>query len=122
MSTDDSMDAVFQALAHPVRRQMLDLIRSKPGAPVGEICEPFEMSRIGAMKHLNILETAGLIVSRPDGRSRLLFVNAVPIQMIYDRWISDWSSLWSHEITEIKYRAESNDARTTEQVTNNGCN
>lgn len=114
------MDDVFQALAHPVRRRMLDLVRSKPGSSVGEVCEPFEMSRIGAMKHLGILEAAGLIVSRPEGRSRLLFVNAVPIQMIYDRWISDWSSLWAHEITEIKYRAESKHIHTTEVATING--
>lgn len=113
------MDEVFQALAHPVRRQMLDLVRSNPGLPVGEVCEPFEMSRIGAMKHLNILEAAGLIVSRPEGRSRLLFVNAAPIQMIYDRWISDWSSLWAHEITAIKHRAESNDVRATEEASIN---
>ena len=114
------MDEVFQALAHPVRRRMLDLLRSNPGSPVGHVCERFEMSRIGAMKHLGILEAAGLITSRPEGRSRLLFVNAVPIQMIYDRWISDWSSLWAHEITEIKYRAESSNARTTEEASING--
>lgn len=114
------MDAVFQALSHPVRRQMLDLVRANPGSPVGEVCAPFEMSRIGAMKHIGILEAAGLIVSRTEGRSRLLFVNAVPIQMIYDRWISDWDSLWTQEITAIKYRAESNEARTTEQAISNG--
>jgi DNA-binding transcriptional ArsR family regulator len=104
------MDVVFQALAHPVRRQMLDLVRSSPGARVGQVCERFEMSRIGAMKHLNILEAAGLIISRQDGRNRLLYVNAVPIQMIYDRWISDWSSLWAHELATIKYRAEASAA------------
>lgn len=95
---------------------MLDLIRSTPGARVGEICGAFDMSRIGAMKHLSILESAGLVVSRTEGRTRLLHVNAVPIQMIYDRWISDWSSLWAHEITEIKYRAEANNRRTTEEA------
>ncbi len=115
MSNDEAMDAVFQALAHPVRRQMLDLLRASPGARVGEVCASFEMSRIGAMKHLNILEAAGLIVSRPEGRTRLLYVNAIPIQMIYDRWISEWSSLWAHEITAIKYRAESNDVPAVKQ-------
>ena len=110
------MDAVFQALAHPARRAMLDLLRAESGVAVGEICAQFEMSRIGAMKHLRVLEDAGLVVSRTEGRKRLLYVNAVPIQMIYDRWISDWSSLWAHEITSIKYRAESGGARTTEEA------
>lgn len=113
------MDAVFQALAHPVRRQMLDLVRGQPGVRVGEVCEPFDMSRIGAMKHLNILEAAGLIVSRVEGRTRLLFVNAIPIQMIYDRWISDWSSLWAHEITAIKYRAEAGATQRIQEATAN---
>ncbi len=78
------------------------------------------MSRIGAMKHLGVLEDAGLVVSRVEGRRRLLYVNAIPIQMIHDRWISDWSSLWAHEITSIKYRAESSEARTTGGATIHG--
>lgn len=114
------MDSVFQALANPARREMLDLLRANPGASVGVVCEQFDMSRIGAMKHLRVLEEAGLVLSRSEGRMRLLYVNAVPIQMIYDRWISDWSSLWAHEITEIKYRAESGGARTTGEATING--
>jgi len=118
MSTNDSMDAVFQALAHPARREMLDRLRGEPGASVGDLCEEFEMSRIGAMKHLRVLEEAGLVVSRTEGRKRLLYVNAVPIQMIYDRWISDWSSLWAQEITAIKYRSESGHARAPENAPN----
>lgn len=114
------MDAAFQALAHPARRRILDLVRAAPGSCVGEICAKFEMSRIGVMKHLRILETAGLIVSRVEGRKRLLYVNAIPIQTIYDRWISDWSSLWAHEITAIKYRAEADGARPTDEVAIDG--
>lgn len=114
------MDTVFQALSHPVRRQMLDLVRANPGSPVGAVCEPFAMSRIGAMKHVAVLEDAGLLLSHVEGRRRLLYVNAVPIQMIYDRWISDWSSLWAHEITTIKYRAESQQSRTTKEAPTNG--
>lgn len=113
------MDEVFLALAHPVRREMLDILRAKPGAAVGEVCEQFEMSRIGAMKHLRILEDAGLVASKTEGRKRLLYVNAVPIQMIYDRWISDWSSLWAQEITAIKYRAEAGAKETTREATKN---
>lgn len=100
------MDSVFTALAHPTRRHMLDALRANPGRCVGELCERFEMSRIGAMKHLGILEQANLVVSESAGRKRLLYVNAVPIQMIYDRWLSDWSSMWASEVTAIKHRAE----------------
>lgn len=119
-SMDDSMDAVFQALAHPVRRRMMDLVRAEPGSCVGDLCEPFDMSRIGAMKHLRVLEAAGLIVSRVDGRQRRLYVNAVPIQMIHDRWISDWSSLWAHELTALKHRVESGNAAEAEEATTHG--
>ena len=111
------MNDVFRAMSHPVRRKMLDLLRAHPGSPVGEVCGSFQMSRIGAMKHIAALEHAGLVISRIEGRKRLLYVNAVPIQMIYDRWISDWSSLWATEITAIKYRAESNDDRATTGAT-----
>ncbi len=111
------MDTVFQALAHPARREMLDRLRGEPGACVGDLCEQFEMSRIGAMKHLRVLEEAGLVVSQTEGRKRLLYVNAVPIQMIYDRWISEWSSMWAHEITALKYRVEGASAQSPAEVT-----
>ncbi len=100
------MDAVFQALAHPERRRMLDIIRSNPGCGVCELCEQFEMSRIGAMKHLRLLEEARLVLSQKEGRVRRLYVNAAPIQMIHDRWISEWSALWAPEVTQLKYRVE----------------
>jgi DNA-binding transcriptional ArsR family regulator len=116
MSTNGSMDAVFEALAHPARREMLDRLRGEPGTCVGDLCERFEMSRIGAMKHLRVLEEAGLVVSRTEGRKRLLYVNAVPIQMIYDRWISDWSALWAREITDLKYRAEAAGTQNTKKA------
>jgi len=103
----DSMDTVFQALANPARRRMLDIVRAAPGCSVGELCENFEMSRIGAMKHLRMLEDSGLVTSHKEGRVRRLRVNAVPIQMIYDRWTSEWSALWASEMTGIKYRVES---------------
>jgi DNA-binding transcriptional ArsR family regulator len=102
----DSMDAVFQALAHAGRRRMLDIIRSNPGCGVGAVCERFDMSRIGAMKHLRVLEAARLVLSRKEGRTRRLYVNAAPIQMIHDRWLSEWSALWASEVTQIKYRVE----------------
>ncbi len=100
------MDPVFQALANGERRRMLDIVRANPGCVVGELCEQFDMSRIGAMKHLRVLEQARLVVSVKEGRCRRLYVNATPIQMIHDRWTSEWSALWASEMTQIKYRVE----------------
>ncbi len=100
------MDAVFSALAHETRRRILDLVTARPGAGVGEIALEFDVSRIAIMKHLAVLEQANLIVSEKDGRTRRLFFNAAPIQMIYDRWTSEYSAYWAGEITRLKYAAE----------------
>jgi DNA-binding transcriptional ArsR family regulator len=102
----ESMDRIFEALAHPVRRRVLDVLKDRSGCTVGEVCDYFEMSRIGVMKHLRILENADLVVSRKNGRKRELYFNPVPIQMIYNRWTSEFSSLWASGITQIKYRIE----------------
>ena len=100
------MDAVFHALAHSARRRILDLIKGMPGCSVNDVAKYFEMSRIGVMKHLNVLEEADLIISRKTGRTRELYFNAVPIQMIYDRWTTEYSALWASHAADIKYRAE----------------
>lgn len=102
------MDAVFQALGHSVRRRILDIVRDNPGCSVGFVAGFFEMSRIGVMKHLKVLEDAGLLVSEREGRSRRLYLNAAPIQMIHDRWTSEFSALWAAHVTRIKYASESN--------------
>lgn len=101
------MDAIFVALANPVRRRMLDILKDNPGFSVNDVCGFFEMSRIGVMKHLQILEDARLVVSRKSGRTRHLFHNAVPIRMIYDRWTTEYSAVWAKQMTQIKYKVES---------------
>ncbi len=101
------MDAVFKALGSSSRRGMLDLIQATPGCNVNDICGQFETSRIAVMKHLRVLETAQLITSRKQGRQRRLYFNPVPIQMIHDRWTSEYSALWASRMTGIKYRVES---------------
>jgi DNA-binding transcriptional ArsR family regulator len=105
-TADSDMNAVFAALAHETRRRILDLLRDKPGSGVGEIAGSFDVSRIAIMKHLTVLEDAHLIVSQKDGRTRRLYFNAAPIQMIYDRWTDDYSGYWAGEITRLKYLAE----------------
>jgi predicted transcriptional regulator len=103
----DSMDAVFQALAHPDRRRLLDIVKESPGCSVNDVCAYFNTSRIAVMKHLRVLERSELIQSRKKGRTRHLFFNAIPIQLIYDRWTTDYSALWAGHMTKIKHRVES---------------
>ena len=105
------MDAVFQALASGHRRKILDLVKSMPGCSVNDVCKYFDMSRIAVMKHLRILEDAGLLVSRKPGRTRELFFNAVPIQMIYDRWTTEYSQFWASQVTDLKFRIEAGKKR-----------
>jgi hypothetical protein len=86
---------------------MLDIVKDRPGCSVNDVCDFFDISRIAVMKHLRMLEQAELIVSEKAGRVRKLYFNAVPIQMIYDRWTSEYSSIWAGRLTQIKYRIES---------------
>lgn len=103
---DDATDLVFVALASRTRRQILDIVKNAPGCNVSAVCAHFAISRIAVMKHLTVLEDAQLIVSRKEGRQRLLFHNAVPIQQIYDRWTTAYSALWAGHMTALKYRVE----------------
>ena len=100
------MDAVFHALAHQTRREILDRLRDQPGQPVGQLAAHFDVSRINIINHLSVLETAGLIISEKDGRSRRLYINLVPIQMIYARWTDIYSGHWASRVTSLKFLAE----------------
>lgn len=106
MFTNEQMDLTFQALSHETRRTILDCLRDHPGLTVGELARQFDVSRIAVMNHLTVLEKAGLVISRKDGRSRRLFLNLVPIQMIYDRWTDAYSGHFASRLTQIKYAAE----------------
>lgn len=101
------MDNLFQALASATRREILDIIRDAPGCSVMHVCRYFDVSRIAVMKHLNILEKANLLISEKQGRTRRLYFNATPIQMIYERWTTEYSALWAGRLTEFKRRVES---------------
>ena len=103
----ESMDAVFSALSHQARRRMLDLIRDMPGCSVADVSKYFDFSRIAVMKHLNVLYEAQLVISRRAGRKRELFFNPVPIQMIHDRWVSEYSQFWASRALDMKYLLES---------------
>jgi DNA-binding transcriptional ArsR family regulator len=102
----DDMDAVFQALAHRDRRSILDLVRNNPGCCALDLCAHFTTSRIAVLKHLRVLERAQLIHSEKAGRKRRLYFNVVPIQIVYDRWASEYSALWAGKLARLKYRIE----------------
>ena len=100
------MDAVFQALGNASRRRMLDIVKDQPGIAVGVLASEFDVSRIAVMKHLAVLEEANLVVSEKDILTRRLYFNAVPIQMIHERWTTEYSAHWAGQLTRIKYVAE----------------
>ena len=102
----ESMDSIFAALAHATRRRILDIVRDQSGCTVNDVAEHFDVSRIAVMKHLNVLEGAGLLISQREGRTRRLYFNAVPIQLIYDRWTTEYSALWASGMTRVKYAVE----------------
>lgn len=107
-------DLVFQALAHRERRRMLDLLMQAPGMTVAAMASHFAMSRIAVMKHLRVLETAGLVHSEKRGRERHLFLDPSPIQAIHDRWTTELTAFWAARMADIKARVE---ARITQQET-----
>jgi DNA-binding transcriptional ArsR family regulator len=85
---------------------MMDLVKKSPGCAVKDLCEHFDMSRIAVMKHLQVLVDAKLIISRKQGRTRELFFNVAPIQMIHDRWSSEYSRFWASQAVDLKYKVE----------------
>ncbi len=85
---------------------MLDLILERPGLRVGELAANFDVTRIAVMNHLKILEEARLVISEKDGRSRRLYMNALPIQAIYERWTDTFSAHWLDRMSFIKSVAE----------------
>jgi DNA-binding transcriptional ArsR family regulator len=103
----DAMDAVFQALASESRRRILDIVKDRPGCSVKHVAAFFDASRINVMKHLRVLEEAGLIHSEKQGRTRKLYFNCVPIQLIHERWTTEYSAMWARRLTKVKYRVES---------------
>jgi DNA-binding transcriptional ArsR family regulator len=99
-------DRVFKALADPSRRLLLDLLFERDGRTLTELESRLEMTRFGAMKHLRLLEEAGLVVSRKVGRTRLHYLNVVPIRQIHDRWIDKFTAHSVSALLELKRQLE----------------
>ena len=101
------MDLVFKALADPTRRNLLDELFRRDGQSLSELEERFDMSRFGVMKHLRLLEEAGLVLTRRRGRQKLHFLNPVPIRLVHDRWVSKYAEPWAAALSDLKHRLES---------------
>jgi uncharacterized protein YndB with AHSA1/START domain/DNA-binding transcriptional ArsR family regulator len=100
------VDDVFRALADPTRRSLLDDLFVRDGQSLTELERRLPMSRIGVMKHLRILEGAGLVTTRRRGREKLHFLNPVPIRLVHDRWVSKYAEPWAAQLTGLKKRLE----------------
>lgn len=105
---------VFKALADQSRRQLLDLLFERDGRTLGELEAQLPMTRFGVMKHLRVLEEAGLITTRKVGREKLHYLNPVPIQLISERWISKYSAQHVSVLSELKFALEGGTVMTTE--------
>jgi DNA-binding transcriptional ArsR family regulator len=102
--TDD--DLVFKALADPTRRLLLDRLFERDGRTLTDLESDVEMTRFGVMKHLRLLEDAGLVVTKKSGREKLHFLNPVPIRLIHDRWIDKFTERQVTALADLKSELE----------------
>ena len=103
-------DRVFKALADPTRRSLLDRLFAHDGLTLSELESKLEMTRFGVMKHLRVLEDAGLVVTRRAGREKLHFLNVVPIRLVHDRWIDKFTERRVSALTDLKRKLEEHSA------------
>ncbi len=108
------MDVVFKALADPTRRGLLDALFERDGQTLGELERRLPMTRFGVMKHLRVLEEAGLVKTRKRGREKLHFLNPVPIRLVHDRWVSKYAEPWAAALSGLKHELEKE--KTMEKV------
>jgi DNA-binding transcriptional ArsR family regulator len=106
-------DRIFKALADPTRRHLLDRLFERDGRTLGQLEFGLEMTRFGVMKHLRVLEKAGLVVTKKRGREKLHFLNAVPIRLVQERWVSKYAEPRTATRSALEHRSESG---TTEKV------
>jgi DNA-binding transcriptional ArsR family regulator len=105
-TSDAELDDVWRALSNPVRRRMLDLLAQGP-LTTGELTERFpDLSRFAVMQHLKVLERAELVLPRRSGRERHNYMNPVPVQRIYERWVSRYMRPWTDALTSLKQELE----------------
>ncbi len=103
VASDAEMDPVFRALADRTRRRLLDALFERDGRTAGELCALVpEMTRFGVMKHLALLEDAGLVTTRREGRTKLHHLNPVPIGLVADRWISKYAEPFTQALVGLR--------------------
>ena len=100
------MDAVFRALADPTRRSLLDELFEQDGQTLSALEQRLPLTRFGVMKHLKVLEEAGLLTTKRRGREKLHFLNPVPIRLVHDRWVSKYAEPWAATLSELKKTLE----------------
>src|SRR3954465_9510442 len=100
------MDGVFKALADPTRRELLDELFRADGQTLSALEERLPMTRFGVMKHLKVLEEAGLVATRRHGREKHHFLNPVPIRLVHDRWVSKYAEPWAAALSGLKHDLE----------------
>ena len=101
-------DTLFRALADPSRRRLLDVLHANDGRTLNELCEYLDMTRQGVTQHLALLEAANLVTTVRSGREKLHFLNPVPLQQIYERWIAKFEKPRLKALAELKRRLEKN--------------
>ncbi len=107
-SMGDAEADVFRAIADPGRRALMDALFEHDGQSIVELCDVLpDMTRFGVMKHLGILADANLVVTEKVGRSKLHYLNPVPIQQIHDRWIAKYAQSTTETLTELSRRLSS---------------
>ncbi len=102
-------DMLFKALADPSRRKLLDLLHISDGRSLNQLCEHLDMSRQGVTQHLDLLEAANLVTTLRQGREKLHFLNPVPLQQIYERWIAKFEKPRLKALANLKQRLERTD-------------
>ncbi len=102
----DDTDLLFKALADPSRRKLLDLLHEQDGRTLNDLCEHLDMTRQGVTQHLDLLEAANLVATIRRGREKLHFLNPVPLQDIYERWIAKFEEPRLQALHALKQRLE----------------
>jgi DNA-binding transcriptional ArsR family regulator len=110
MAERHDTDVLFKALADPSRRKLLDLLHAHDGRTLNELCEYLDMTRQGVTQHLDLLEAANLVSTMRRGREKLHFLNPVPLQAIYERWIAKFEKPRLKALSNLKRRLEKSDA------------
>jgi|SRR5689334_10617686 DNA-binding transcriptional ArsR family regulator len=106
MTERPDTDALFKALADPSRRKLLDVLHANDGRTLNELCEYLDMTRQGVTQHLHLLEAANLVAIVWRGREKLHFLNPVPLQEIYERWIAKFDKPRLKALADLKKRME----------------